>query len=245
MIYLHKILPFFVSPLGIIFIFLFASFFFKRKSFVFLAFLVLIISTNPLVGNYFMKRLEYPYKPISIYSISKADAIVVLGGVLKKIEIEKDVSFEFSEGDRFFSSIELINKNKANKLIYMGSQLPWTDNWKPEGHILKDKAISLGVLQDKILVTEKVKNTFEESLAVKKLIPNNSSIILITSAYHMHRSKHLFDKQGFKVTPFPVDFRSSNLNITILSFLPNLNAMGMTSKFIKENIGRLYYKFFL
>ena len=192
-----------------------------------------------------MKRLEHPYKPISIYSISKADAIVVLGGVLKKIEIEKNISYEFSEGDRFFSSIELINKNKANKLIYMGSQLPWTDNWKPEGHILKDKAISLGVLQDKILVTEKVKNTFDESLAVKKLIPNNSSIILITSAYHMHRSKHLFDKQGFKVTPFPVDFRSSNLNITILSFLPNLNAMGMTSKFIKENIGRLYYKFFL
>jgi uncharacterized SAM-binding protein YcdF (DUF218 family) len=245
LIYLHKILPFFVSPLGIIFIFLFTSFFFKKKFFVFLAFLVLIVSTNPLVGNYLMQRLEYPYKPISIYSISKADAIVVLGGVLKKIEIEKNISYEFSEGDRFFSSIELINKNKANKLIYMGSQLPWTDNWKPEGHILKDKAISLGVLENKILVTEKVKNTFEESLAVKKLIPNNSSIILVTSAYHMHRSKHLFDKQGFKVTPFPVDFRSSNLNITILSFLPNLNAMGMTSKFIKENIGRLYYEFFI
>ena len=245
MFYLHKILPFFVSPLGIIFIFLFTSFFFKRKFFLFLAFLILIVSTNPLVGNYLMQRLEYPYKPVSIYSISKADAIVVLGGVLKKIEIEKNISYEFSEGDRFFSSIELINKNKANKLIYMGSQLPWTDNWMPEGHILKDKAISLGVLGNKILVTEKVRNTFEESLAVKKLIPNNSSIILVTSAYHMHRSKYLFDKQGFKVTPFPVDFRSSNLNITILSFLPNVNAMGMTSKFIKENIGRLYYKFFL
>ena len=98
----------------------------------------------------------------------------------------------------------------------MSSQLPWTDNWKLEGHILKDKAISLGVLQDKILVTEKVKNTFEESLAVTKLIPNNSSIILVTSAYHMDRSKYLFEKQGFKVTPFPVDFKSSNLNITII-----------------------------
>ena len=48
-----------------------------------------------------MQRLEYPYKPISIYSISKADAIVVLGMVLKKL-IEKDVSFEFSKVIGFF-----------------------------------------------------------------------------------------------------------------------------------------------
>ena len=245
MIYLHKILPFFVSPLGIIFIFLFASFFFKRKFFVFIAFLVLIISTNPLIGNYLIKRLEHPYKPISIYSISKADAIVVLGGVLKKIEIEKNISFEFYEGDRFFSSIELIYKNKANKLIYMGSQLPWTDNWKPEGHILKDKAISLGVLEDKILVTAKVKNTYEESIAVTKLIPNNSSIILVTSAYHMDRSKYLFEKQGFKVTAFPVDFKSSHQELSLISFLPDIVSLYKTSLFIRENLGRFYYKFFL
>ena len=54
-----------------------ASFFFKRMFFVFLAFIVLIVSSNPIVGNYLMQKLEHPYKPISSYSISKADAIVV------------------------------------------------------------------------------------------------------------------------------------------------------------------------
>ena len=72
MIYLHKILPFFLSPLGIILIFLIASFFFKRRIFVFLAFIVLVISSNPIVGNYLMQKLEYPYKPISSNSIRKA-----------------------------------------------------------------------------------------------------------------------------------------------------------------------------
>ena len=47
--------------------------------------------------------------------------------------------------------------------------MPWTDNWEPEGIILKNKAISLGVPQAKILVTENVKNTYEESIAVKKI----------------------------------------------------------------------------
>ena len=123
--------------------------------------------------------------------------------------------------------------------------MPWTNNWDPEGIVLKDKAISLGVPQSKILVTEKVKNTYEESFAVAKLLPNNSSIILVTSAFHMHRSKYLFERQGFRVTPFAVDFRISNAKISIFSFLPTESAISKTSLFIRENLGRLYYKLFL
>ena len=225
MIYLHKILPFFLSPLGIILIFLIASFFFKRRFFVFLAFIVLIVSSNPIVGNYLMQKLEHPYKPISINSINEADAIVVLSGMLHQVGDKNYNTYEFSDPDRFFGGLDLINQNKANKIIFTAGQLPWTDNWKPEGIILKNKAISLGVPQAKILVTENVKNTYEESIAVTKLIPNNSSIILVTSAFHMHRSKYLFEKQGFEVTPFPVDFKSSNAKISILSFLPSLGAL--------------------
>ena len=245
MIYLYKILSFFLSPLGIIFIFLMVSFFFKRRFFLFLAFIILIVTSNPIVGNYLMQKLEHPYKPISSYSISKADAIVMLSGVLKKIEIKNNAKYEFGEANRFLSSIDLINQNKANKLIYTAGKVPWIENRKPEGYILKNKAISLGVPQDKILVTENVINTYEESIAVTKLIPKNSSIILVTSAFHMDRSKYLFEKKGFVVTPFPVDFKSSATDISVFSFLPSLGAMKKVSTFIKEKIGRIYYKLFL
>lgn len=244
MIYLHKILPFFLSPLGIIFIFLIASFFFKRRFFVFLAFIVLIVSSNPIIANYLMQKLEYPYKPIPINFLKKSDTIVVLGGVLKKIGKKNYKKIEFAESNRFFSSIELMKKSKGDQLILMSSHLPWFNNWISEGLILKDKAISLGVPREKILVTENVKNTYEESLAVKKLIPNNPDIILITSAYHMDRSKYLFEKQGFEVTPFPVDFKSIDTKISILSFLPDVSAISTTSLYIRENIGRFYYKLF-
>ena len=221
------------------------SFFFKRRFFLFLAFIILIVTSNPIVGNYLMQKLEHPYKPISSYSISKADAIVMLSGVLKKIEIKNNAKYEFGEANRFLSSIDLINQNKANKLIYTAGKVPWIENRKPEGYILKNKAISLGVPQDKILVTENVINTYEESIAVTKLLPKNSSIILVTSAFHMDRSKYLFEKKGFVVTPFPVDFKSSATDISVFSFLPSLGAMKKVSTFIKEKIGRIYYKLFL
>ena len=244
MIYLHKILPFFVSPLGIILIFLIVSLFSKRRIYVFLAFLVLIVSSNPLVGNYLMKKLEYPYQPIPISSIKEKDAIVVLSGGLHQAGNKKYSTYEFNDPDRFFAGIDLIKKYKADKLIFTAGQLPWSDNGLPEGYVLKDKAISLGI-PGVILVTKKVKNTYEESLAVTKIIPNNSSIILVTSAFHMQRSKYLFEKQGFDVIPYPVDFKSSNSKISIMSFLPNLGSMKTSSLFIRENIGRLYYKLFL
>ncbi len=196
MIYLHKILPFFLSPLGIIFIFLIASFFFKRRFFVFLAFIVLIVSSNPIVGNYLMQKLEYPYKPISMNSLKEADAIVVLSGMLHQVGDKNYSTYEFSDPDRFFGGLDLIKKNKSKKIIFTAGQLPWTDNWEPEGLILKNKAISLGIQEYQILVTEKVKNTYEESIAVTKLIPNNSSIILVTSAFHMQRSKYLYVNPG-------------------------------------------------
>ena len=245
MIYLHKILPFFLSPLGIILISLIASFFFKRRFFVFLAFIVLVISSNPIFGNYLMKKLEYPYKPISVNLINEADAVVVLSGMINQVGDNNYYRYEFLDPDRFFGGLDLIKENKSNKIIFTAGQLPWTDNWEPEGFILKNKAISLGVSQAKILVTENVKNTYEESIAVTKLIPNNSSIILVTSAFHMHRSKYLFENQGFKVIPFPVDFKTSNTKISIMNFLPSLSSLIKVSLFIRENIGRIYYKFFI
>ena len=90
--------------------------------------------------------------------------------------------------------------------------------------------------------SDKVQTTYDESVKVSSLLPENSSIILVTSAYHMKRSKFLFEKQGLNVITFPVDFYRSSSNTTILNFIPSLSAIKRTSMFIRENIGRIYYK---
>ena len=102
--------------------------------------------------------------------------------------------------------------------------------------------MELGVNQEKILITDVVKNTYDESIKVAEMIHNKSSIILVTSAFHMTRSKDLFEKQGFVVTTFPVDFKQSNSRLTILDFIPSIGALNKTSTFIREILGRLYYK---
>ena len=193
-----------------------------------------------------MQKLEHPYKPVSISSLENFDAIVVLSsGSFKKIGNDDNSRYELSDTDRFLAGIELLNNYKSNLLIFTAGQVPWTSNWKPEGIVLREKAISLGLDETKILVTKITQNTYEESIALSELLPKTSSILLVTSAFHMHRSIYLFEKQEFEVTPFPVDFRSSNAKKSILSFFPSVVSLGKTSLFIRENIGRLYYRLFL
>ena len=245
MIYLHKILPFFLSPLGVSLSLLILFFFYRKKLFVFLSLIILLISSNPLVANYLTMRLEEPYYPIPVQNIKKHDFVVVLSGMIHQVGNKNFKKYEWGDPDRFFAGIELIKNKKAINLIFTAGQLPWTKNLKPEGYILKDKAVNMGIPEEKILVTDKVKNTYEESVAVLKIIPKNTSIILVTSTFHMKRSKYLFEKQGFNITPFPVDFKISSSNFTFLDLIPSVSSLQKTSTFIRENIGRLYYKIIL
>ena len=245
MIYLHKILPFFLSPLGFIILFLIVSVFFRQRLMVLISLLILLISSNAYVGNYLFSTLEDPYKPLSMNSINESDAVVVLSGMINQVGKKENIKYEWSDPDRFFAGVKLIKNNKSKLLIFTACQLPWTKDWRPEGDILKDKAIEFGIDKNKILVSAIVQNTYEESLSILELIPRGSSIILVTSAFHMERSKLLFEKQGFEVNPFPVDFKISNNDLTILDIIPSLGAMSKTSLFIRENIGRLYYKVIL
>ena len=245
MIYLHKILPFFLSPLGVSLSLLILFFFYRKKLFVFLSLIILLISSNTLVANYLTMRLEEPYYPIPVQNIKKHDFVVVLSGMIHQVGNKNFKKYEWGDPDRFFAGIELIKNKKASNLIFTAGQLPWTENWKPEGYILKDKAVNMGIPEENIFVTDKVKNSYEESVAVLKLIPKNTSIILVTSTFHMKRSKYLFEKQGLNITPFPVDFKISSSNFTFLDLIPSVGSLQKTSIFIRENIGRLYYKIIL
>jgi len=67
-------------------------------------------------------------------------------------------------------------------------------------------------------------------------------IILVTSAFHMRRARMLFERQGFEVEPFPVDFQTSDRpTINVLSFIPSAHALAKSETAMREGVGMLYY----
>jgi uncharacterized SAM-binding protein YcdF (DUF218 family) len=215
----------------------------NKKELVYLAIGVLYIISTPIFSNKLFKIVEGGdyRKPIS--AIDNADAIIVLSGMLNINKVRDSIYVEWGDADRFFGGIALFKAGKAQKLVFTGGKMPWDEAKKTEGEVLKECGISNGIPTEKIFVTKDVVNTADEAVAVKALINPSKKIILVTSAYHMYRAQQLFEKHGFEVIPFKVDYKTSpNSAMTFMDFLPNANKLELSENGIREIIGRLYYK---
>ena len=222
MVYLHKILPLFVLPIMLIIIVILIGLIKNKKKLIYIAIGVLYIISTHIFSNNFFKIVEGSEyrKPIS--AIDSADAIVVLSGMLEINEVGDSTYVEWGDPDRFFGGIALFKAGKAQKLVFTGGKMPWDKAKRSEGEVLKEFAISNGIASEKIFVTKDVENTADEAVAVKELIGPSKKIILVTSAYHMYRAQRLFEKQGFKVIPFKVDFKiGRNKEKVIMNYLPD------------------------
>ena len=242
-IYLHKILPLLISPL-FLFIALTLLYAIKlRLKVLFMSAVALSVLSTPIAAQFLWEILESDYTIKHAKSIMKSDAIVVLSGNGSIVNTEEGPIFQWGDPDRFFGGIALFKENKAPTLIFTGGQLPWDVGEKTEGDYLKGEAILQGVPEEHIYVTRAVQNTAQEADAVKALLHDeNSKIILVTSAFHMPRAFKLFETTKLNVIPFPVDFKSTNKKRTIMSFIPSTGGLNGTFTGMREFLGRLYYR---
>ena len=242
MIYLHKILPIFVLPLMLVIIVILIGLIRNKKKLIYMAIGVLYILSTPIFSNNFFKLVEGSEYRKNISAIDSGDAIVVLSGMLAINEIGDSTYVEWGDPDRFIGGMALFKAGKAQKLVFTGGKMPWNKTKKTEGEVLKDYAISNGIATEKIFITKDVENTADEAVAVRELISPSKRIILVTSAFHMYRAKRLFEKEGFEVIPYKVDYKAAeNLKVTVMDFLPSAGNLGMTETGVREIIGRLFY----
>jgi len=158
---------------------------------------------------------------------------------------------EWNDPDRFLAGLDLYKAGKGKKLIFTGGSNPYNSALPPEGDIYVKEALSFGIPNKDLISTYQVFNTKEEARAIKNLLnkkfpSKQKEIILITSAFHMHRAKRIFEKEGILVQPFPVDFKSNKSFKSILlnpqNWFPSSNSLFDTSFVIRELIGRIIYR---
>ena len=158
---------------------------------------------------------------------------------------------EWLDADRFFAGLEAyahINRQGEDaRLIFTGGWWPTMPAMPPEGDVLRLRALALGLSADAVFSTSKVRNTADEAQAVAAMLPAGSTVLLVTSAFHMLRAQRLFQRQGLSVLPFPVDFQASgawagNPWRNPLNLVPTAGGLQQTSRAIREAIGRTLYR---
>ena len=243
MVFLSKLLPLLVLPVGITLILLTAGLVTKRRWLVIAAAIWLWLCSIPPVADNLARMMESGAVRIPAAEAATADAIVVLSGGRVVAPGPARIS-EWSDPDRFFGGIELFQAGKAPLLIFTGGWFPYLSTAPLEGDVSATWARALGIPPDRVLTTGRVVNTLEESRAIAAIArdrtPPLRRILLVTSAFHMPRAARLYESAGFEVVPFHVDF-SVNVarDLSILDFVPDAPSLWRTQVAMREMYGRL------
>ncbi|WP_438946089.1 YdcF family protein [Sediminibacterium sp.] len=245
MIYLNKILPVFVMPIMLIIYLMIYGVWKKKKWPIYAAMIGLYVFSTPIFAKNFFKLIEGTAPRQTPKNVSNAEAIVVLSGMINQVKSTNGVYPEWEDPDRFFAGVQLYKAGKASKIIFTRGKLPWNNSSLTEGDILKKFALENGIPDSAIVLTDNVENTADEAKAVVKLLGKWKHIILVTSSYHMPRSKKIFETEDFIVQPFKVDYKVDQLNgLTFMDFLPDAESFRLLNMGYRELIGRVIYYIF-
>lgn len=242
-----KLLPLALLPLGFCLIMLLIGLLGSRRwPFITAAVLLWFFSLG-LVSQSLWRWLESPWQRRSVFDAPQADAIVVLSGGRHPAPGPARLS-EWYDPDRFLAGIDLFRAGKAPRLLFTGGASPFSPGQRPEGQHYLHEASRLGIPDAAMASTSPVVNTAEEAVAIRRLLPNSQSrVLLVTSAFHMRRSQRLFERQDMQVIPFPVDFQSrgrwaGQLWRDPTQWLPSAAALDNSSRALRELLGRLVYR---
>lgn len=178
------------------------------------AVLVALIGWMPL-PELLIRTLEAPYAEISPETdISGYAGIVVLGGGTARGHLQADYRHPLTNdaGERLSVSAALALKNPGTTVIYTGGEGDPHGGGPSEAERARGFYDSLGVPDGQVRYESVSRNTYENAVLTAELpgINPQNRWLLLTSAWHMQRAKATFEKAGWNVTAYPVDFRAES-----------------------------------
>jgi uncharacterized SAM-binding protein YcdF (DUF218 family) len=253
-LFLSKLLPLLFFPLGLTIVLILTGLvLFKRRrpkratSLMILGLWLLYISSTELVAHALTRSLEDQNRPTDL---APADAIVVLGGATKTGQAPRLMPEVNEAGDRVIYAAKLYKAGKAPKIILSGGRVTWKGE---QGSESADMAILLdlfGIPRQAMLEDPASLNTRQNAVNIQQIVDREGfrKLILVTSATHMPRSLAIFRRLGMDVVAAPTDFyttdadRQMNPQGRLLSLLPDVEFLAMTSRSLKEYVGILIYR---
>lgn len=247
--YLSQFLSFLAMPLTVIsLLWVFGMLYINKKwgkTCLWIGLLLLCFFSNQFITNQAMKAWEPEFKPFA--EVGNHDIGIVLTGVTNLSKTAYDRTFFNKGADRITHALQLYQEGKIKKILITGGQGLNPSNPQSEAEVLQRFLLMTGVPAEDVMIEDQAKNTRENALFTKnfleeKGINTNQEFVLITSAFHMNRSKKCFDKVGLQTVTFPTDYYSHDTKFDIPTlFYPDPYSIFIWQKLIKEWIGIVVY----
>ncbi len=238
---LKKLIGILITPVNITLLLILTSLIlFKYRPkiaqrFLVFSFLILLISSTPIVSNLLVQLIDEEI-PMFEQQQGNIDYIVVLGcshttnDRLPVIAELKTCSLErLMEAHR----VSLLHP----EALLITSGYAFTDEVS-NAQKVKEAAISIGIPADKIIIEERPKDTEEEAELLYPLL-KNKRFVLVTNAIHMPRAYRYFQKENLSPLLAPTNLLYKGESSEMLSNLPNVSTLEKTTRALYELLGRI------
>ncbi len=141
----------------------------------------------------------------------RIDGIVVLSGAVDEaITRARGLPAVNDAGERVIEAAALARRFPEAKIVLSGGEGLRNIGWN-EAEPTRDILVSLGVPAERMILETRSRNTIENAEDSFALVhPRDGEVwLLVTSAFHMPRAVGCFRHVGWRVVPFPVDYRTA------------------------------------
>jgi uncharacterized SAM-binding protein YcdF (DUF218 family) len=202
---------------------------------------VLVVFSMEPVSNLLLRSLEDP--PLrTVKDGVTYDVVVLLGGVVDERSAQTFGVRSFNEAsERLLETYDLLRMNRARYAIVSGAAPAREGIQIVEATALRDQLVAWGIEPDRVIVEDKARNTRENAVESARIVRDRglSSVLIVTSAFHMKRALGCFHAVGLEVDTLPVDFRSHSQGS---SWLPRADFLDDSTIAIHEWTGRAVYR---
>jgi uncharacterized SAM-binding protein YcdF (DUF218 family) len=213
----------------------------RRRGIGIVGLLVLFFFGWDPVSNWLLYRLEHAttstYRPDTTY-----DAVILLGGVSDERVLAEQGQSAYNENvERLIATHKLLASGHARTAIVSGAAMAGAPPEFGEARALANQIEEWGIEPSRILLEERARNTYENALYSKQIAAERgfTSVLVVTSAFHMRRSVECFEAVGMKVDTMLVDYRATKHSEALL---PRAHYLSQSTMVLREMAGLYIYR---
>jgi uncharacterized SAM-binding protein YcdF (DUF218 family) len=216
--YASKIAWFFATPsnllLSLILLGLILALFRRPRRFGIALSLIVTLATIGLgllpIASYILHPLEERFPPFRDDG-RPVDGIILLGGSVEAADSASRGTIVANESaERLLDTIQLAHRYPNARVLISGGGGTVFGDGEAESPIIAGYLKSVGISSSRILIEDRSRTTAENAVFSREVAKpqEGERWLLVTSAWHMPRAVGVFEKAGFPVVPYPVDFRT-------------------------------------
>jgi uncharacterized SAM-binding protein YcdF (DUF218 family) len=163
------------------------------------------------IASYVILPLEQRFPPFQDDG-RPVDGIILLGGSVDASESASRETIVANESaERVLDTIQLAHRYPQARILISGGGGTVFGDGAAEAPIIADFLKSIGIDPTRMIVEDRSRTTSENAMFSRELgkPQEGERWLLVTSAWHMPRAVGVFERAGFPVTAYPVDFRTS------------------------------------